>query len=208
MAEGTPTTETPATGDDGDGTTDTEPQEPGQTPATGEGEPLGDGGKAALAAERKAHREAVKRAEAAERKLQAEARKNMDATERAIAEARESGAEEARKEEAKKFGSKLVAAEIRAQIGGRMEAPRVQALLEGLNLPAFLDEDGEVDEAKVKSWVDTVAGKAPAATDDDTDTGNGFTFPDVGQGRRGTHRDTTKPDLASQFGKFLDTQLK
>lgn len=64
-------------------------------PATGTDEPLGDAGKGALQAERKAAREALKRAEAAERELEALRTANQSDHEKALAAARKEGATEA-----------------------------------------------------------------------------------------------------------------
>lgn len=65
-------------------------------PATGTDEPLGDAGKGALQAERKAAREALKRAEAAERELEAFRSANQSDQEKALAAARKEGAAEAK----------------------------------------------------------------------------------------------------------------
>ena len=64
-------------------------------PATGSDEPLGDAGKGALQAERKAARDAIKRAEAAERELEALRTASQSEQEKAIAAARKEGATEA-----------------------------------------------------------------------------------------------------------------
>lgn len=64
-------------------------------PATGTDEPLGDAGKGALQAERKAARDAIKRAEAAERELEALRTANQSDQEKALAAARKEGATEA-----------------------------------------------------------------------------------------------------------------
>lgn len=64
--------------------------------ATSTDEPLGDAGKGALQAERKAAREATKRAEAAERELEALRTANQSDQEKAIAAARKEGAAEAK----------------------------------------------------------------------------------------------------------------
>jgi hypothetical protein len=63
--------------------------------ATSTDEQLGEGGKGALQAERKAAREALKRAEAAERELEALRTANQSDQEKAIAAARKEGAAEA-----------------------------------------------------------------------------------------------------------------
>ena len=64
--------------------------------ATAADEPLGDAGKRAIEAERKAARDALKRAEAAERELEAIRTANQSDQEKAIAAARKEGATEAR----------------------------------------------------------------------------------------------------------------
>jgi hypothetical protein len=71
------------------------PAQSDAAPATGTDEPLGDAGKGALQAERKAARDAVKRAEAAERELEALRTASLSDHEKAIAAARKEGSDEA-----------------------------------------------------------------------------------------------------------------
>ena len=98
---------------------------------------------------------------------------SMSDLEKAVAQAKVEG----RTEAAQQFGSKLASAEVRAAAAGRLTDQQVAVLLEGLNLTAFLTEDGEVDRKQVAKFVD---GIAPAGQENRT---NGF--PDLGQGARG-----------------------
>lgn len=131
------------------------PADPGATPQTNEGtndpapaatadaEGLGEGGKAAIAAERKAAREALKRAEAAEKELEKLRTASLSEQEKAIAEARKAGAQEAQQ-----------AASVRvrkAEVRRSLTASGIQATeleLAALS-PDFGDlevgEDGEIE---------------------------------------------------------------
>jgi hypothetical protein len=71
------------------------------------------------------------------------------------------------------LGSKLAAAEVRAAAAGRLTDEQLVTLLDGLNLSAFVGDDGEVDQAKVVKFVDGIAPKTDAPG-----------FPDLGQGAR------------------------
>ena len=75
---------------------------------------------------------------------------------KAVLEAQEA----AKAETLKSVTPRLVAAEFKAAAAGRIEADRLKDLLEPLDLSKFLTAKGEVDEAKVASYVD---GIAPAA---------------------------------------------
>lgn len=93
--------------------------------------------------------------------------------ERAVEQAREEAAAAARADERSRFGSRLVDAEIRAVAAGRLEPDQVSVLMEGLDRSRFLTDDGDVDTKKVTKLLD---GLVPTKK----------TYPDLGQGRRGT----------------------
>lgn len=81
---------------------------------------------------------------------------------------------ETRAEVRQEFGSKLAAAEFRAALA-HVDGERRDQIIEGINLSAYLTDDGDVDTAKVQSYAATIA---PA----DKGTGSGST--DFGAGRR------------------------
>jgi hypothetical protein len=152
--------------------------------------PLEDAGKKALVAEREARREADKRVEHLEAELNKLQRKSMTEQEKAIAEA----VDAARSETAKQYGSRLAAAEIKAAAAGRFTDDQIVALVKRTDLAGFLTPDGEVNEAEVAAYVDSIA---PAKDEDP--------FPDLGQGPRGTqphalNGDPLLRDLKSKLG--------
>lgn len=95
----------------------------------------------------------------------------MTDQEKAVAEAKATGRLEALVEAA----GKVASAEIKAAAAGRLTDDQVSTLLEGLNLAAFVGEDGEVDAAKVKTFVDGIAPEPK----------NDTPVFDLGQGARG-----------------------
>lgn len=133
---------------------------------------LGDGGKAALDAERRARREAEKQAKAATAELQKLQDANMNEVDRALAAAKAEGRTEALRE----AGVRLVDAEVRASATGR--GVDTDALLEGLDRIKFLDAEGDPDRDAIQAWVDRVAPLGEERTKDG--------FPDLGQGTRST----------------------
>lgn len=113
---------------------------------------------------------------AASKELETLKRQSMSDIERAVAEARD----EATRDTAKRFGSRVVDAEIRATAAGRIA--NVDALLEGVDRSIFLTDDFEPNSDAIASWVERLA-----AVDEQTPTtqsGQGFTL-DLGQGQRG-----------------------
>lgn len=66
---------------------------------------------------------------------------------------------------------RLVASEFRVAAAGRLDAARLKAILEPLDLTKFVTTSGEVDEAKVKAFVDGIA-----------PTGSGTQQPNLGLG--------------------------
>lgn len=100
---------------------------------------------------------------------------SMTETEKLVEQARA----EARTATLAEAGGKVARAEIRAAAAGRLDQAALDVLIDGLNLAKFLDDDGEVDTAKVAAFVD---GIAPKAEEDEKPAG----FPDLGQGARST----------------------
>lgn len=121
-------------------------------------------------AQARKHEERAKANAQAAKELDTLRQSSMSDQEKAVATARA----EARTETMREVGAKLAAASIRTAAAGRVEV--TAELLEGVNLSAFVDDDGEVDEAKVARWVDSIAPKPDE---------NGRTVvPDLGQGAR------------------------
>jgi hypothetical protein len=114
-------------------------------------------------ASRKHENRAKDNAKAA-RELEELKRTGMSEAEAAVAKARDEAKGEARKE----FGGRLVEAEVRGRAATRLSDDQVATLLDGLNTSRFLDDDGEVDTARVHEWVDKLA---PARKRDDEDEG-------------------------------------
>lgn len=135
---------------------------------------LGDGGKAALEAERRARRDAEKQAKTANAELQKLREANMNEVDKAVSQARDEGRAEARRE----AGIGRVEDAIRAAAGGRQVD--IDALLDGVDRTKFLDADGAPDREAITAWIDRIA---PA----EQERGDGFpTVPNLGQGTRST----------------------
>lgn len=83
-------------------------------------------------------------------------RELMSDKDKAIASARD----DATAETTAKFAEKLVKAEFKSASAGRLDADRLNNILAPLDLTRFLDKNGDVDEAKVAAYVDSVAPKA------------------------------------------------
>ncbi|MFZ0324734.1 MAG: hypothetical protein WAN48_11455 [Actinomycetes bacterium] len=113
-----------------------------QAPATGTDAALGETGKRALEAERKAAKDALKRAEAAERELETIRTANQSEQERAIAAARKEGATEVQA----KADAKVRRAEVRRALSA---AGCIDVGLAELS-PDFADltvtDDGEIED--------------------------------------------------------------
>jgi len=136
-----------------------EPPAPGPTSPADPDSPEGrlQRAEAALADERRARREA-------ERSLAQVRQEHMTDAERALAQARDEGRTEARRA----AGAALAAAEFRVAAAGRLDA---DAALDALDLSRFVNDDGEVDKAKIAELVaklvaalpgDRTGGKIPA----------------------------------------------
>lgn len=138
---------------------------------------LGDAGKQAI--DRMKTERNTARSEA--KKLQAQldelTRSSMSDQERAIDEAKAA----ARAEALAEVGAKVAVAEFKAAASGRLSDDAVSTLLAGLDLKAFLDDAGDVDPTKVRSFLDTVA---PAVEEAAPTPGDLLSGLDLGQGAR------------------------
>lgn len=97
---------------------------------------------------------------------------------KAVEDAKKAAADEATAAERAKLAPRLVEAEFKATVAGRIPADRLKAILEPLDHTKFLTSSGEVDTDKVQQYVD---GLAP----------DGKKWPDMGQGNRGDHAKST-----------------
>lgn len=113
-------------------------------------------------------------------------RKGMSDQEKAVDEARA----EVRTSTLREVGGRLAKAEIRAAAAGRMAPAQLDALLDGVDVVAFLTDDGEVAADKVKKFID---GIAPPA-----DPNAPPPVPDLGQGPR----TNTKADPGPGMGRL------
>ena len=112
-----------------------------------------EGLKKALAAERKAHRDEVKRRKAAEQAL---ADKDRPAEEAAIEQARR----EARDEAKKTSDARIVRAELKAALAGKVSNPAIALRLIDTS-EIEVDEDGEVDADALNAAVESLLAEAP-----------------------------------------------
>lgn len=141
---------------------------------------------------RKHEKEAKDRARELDKLRQA----SMSDTERAVAEAKDAG----RAEALASVGGRLARSEIRAAAAGRIDDEQLDAVLEHLDLSAFLDADGEPDADAVRKFVDRIAPKS----DDDEGKPPTRRARDLGQGARGSHLplngDPIQRDLEKKLG--------
>jgi hypothetical protein len=110
----------------------------------------------------------------AERELGKLRREAMSDNERAVAEAVATAQAETAAEVTRRLGGRLVVAEIRGSVAGRLPDEAVTALTERLDLSTFLREDGDVDTEAVRKFAVEIAPEVNAPQ----------TFPDLGQGAR------------------------
>lgn len=130
--------------------------EPDPTPPAAEADDLGDAGKKALAAERKAAREAEKRAKSLEAELEKLRLENASDSEKAIAAAKAEG----RTEALTVSNSRILRAEVKAAAAGVLQDPDDAVRL--LDLDAFeVGEDGEVDTKAIAAEVAALAKAKP-----------------------------------------------
>jgi hypothetical protein len=116
-------------------------------------EPLGDGGKAALEAERKARKSAEKAARDVQAKLDELTAASQSETEKQIAKARKESAEAATAEVTNAYRSKLLNAEVRAQAAGKFANPALAAKVLDIDLDAAFVDD-ELDTASITRAID------------------------------------------------------
>jgi len=125
---------------------------------------------------------ALMRKEEAKAKANATAAKELDKLkreamteqERAVAEAVAAAQAETAADVTRRLGGRLVVAEIRGAVAGRLPADAVDALTERLDLSTFLTDDGEVNADAVREFAGQIA----------PDVHGPQTFPDLGQGAR------------------------
>lgn len=114
-------------------------------------EPLGEAGRKALQAERKARKEAERKAREAAEEAERLKREAMSEQERALAEAREEAAKAARAEAESKYQKALLEQSIKAAAAGKMADPT--DALAYLDTSDLIGEDGMVDEQAVADAV-------------------------------------------------------
>jgi len=136
---------------DAPATPEAESATPPAEPETNEKPDLGDEGKKALDAERRARREAEKAHKAATAELEKLRQATATDQEKAILAAKAEGRTEALRE----AGIGRVDDAVRAAAGGRNVD--VDALLEGLDRTRFLDDDGSPDRDAIQAWIDRIA---------------------------------------------------
>jgi hypothetical protein len=112
----------------------------------------------------------------AARELDKLKREAMSETERSVAEAVATARAETAAEVTRRLGGRLVIAEIRGAVAGRLSGEAVDALTARLDLSTFLNDDGEVDSEAVRAFAAEIA----------PDVHQAPTFPDLGQGARGS----------------------
>jgi hypothetical protein len=151
--------ETPPAGGGGD-------DPPKEDPPKEDDPKLGAGGEKALREERAARTKAEREAKAAKAELDALKAAGATEQEKAISKAKEEGKAEA----LKGANARVIKSEIKAAAAGRLANPAVAVRL--LDPDDFTDDDGEVDDKKLKAAIDRLlkdepylAGKAKANGD-------------------------------------------
>lgn len=163
----------------------------GESGGEGEGA-LGDGGKRAIEAERKAAKDAEKARRAAEKKaadLEARLSKfeeeSKSEQDKALDAARKEAEKAARTEERSRADRRILSAELKAAAGTRLQNPADAVAL--LDLDEFtVDDDGEVDAKAIGKALDDLLAERPYLA------ANGQKPPPVDQGPRQTD---TKPEV-------------
>jgi hypothetical protein len=110
--------------------------------------------------------------------------------ERAVEQAKNEGRTAALKE----VGGRLVEAELRVAVGGRLDKDGFAALVGGLDRAQFINGEGNVDTDKVATFVNTLfpAGQAASA-------------PSAGQGQTGQPAAPATPPRGPDFGQGVRT---
>ena len=155
--------------------------EPAVTPEL-KAETLGDGGKAALEAERKARKAAEKQARDAQAQLDKLADANQSEQERAIAKAVKEATDAAKAEVTNDFRSKLLNAEIRAQAAGKFANPDLATRVLDIDADDVFDDDGIKKDAVSKAVDDFLALDANAGLKADPSNGRPVGDADAGKG--------------------------
>jgi hypothetical protein len=135
---------------------DTPPGPPDAPNDTPEQPDLGDAGKKAIEAERRARRDAEQRAKRLESELEQFRVSQMSEQEKAIVLARAEGAREA----STKVTRRLAEAEVRAAAAGRLADPADAIRL--LDIDSFIpDGDGDIDAAAIAAAIDQLVTSKP-----------------------------------------------
>jgi len=121
-------------------------------PTAADGTELGEGGKAALEAERKTARDALARATAAERKLEELRVSGLDEQGKAVEAAKTAGRTEALAE----VNDRLIKAEAKAAAAGKLANPQLAAVLLSDQFDKFVAADGSIDTAAIAAAVDAL----------------------------------------------------
>jgi membrane protein involved in colicin uptake len=147
-----PETETPID----DVTPEEVPDETTDTETHAEHDELGDTGKRALEAERKARRAAERAAKAAQAELDKAREASLSESERLVAQAKR----EAREELQAEYATRVIRAEVKAAATGRLSD--VNDALVFLDLNGFeVDDDGNVDNKAVTKAIDELIKSKP-----------------------------------------------
>lgn len=142
----------------------------------------------------KKHEQRAKENVAAASELARVRRDAMSEQDRAVSEAVERARAEAAAEVVGRLGSRLVVAEIRGAVGGRLPADQLDALMDHLDLSGFLSAEGEVDSSAVTAFATRIAPEMTSSP----------TFPDLGQGPRApaANGGASDPLLSALKGKL------
>lgn len=132
------------------------------------------------------HEDRAKTNSKAAEELERVKRESMSEAEKLVAEARDAG----KKEALSLVGGTLAKAEVRAQASGRIDDERLSTLLEHLDVSRFVGDDGTVDAAEVKKFVDGIA--PPESEEQQTTTATRRR--DLGQGQRSTGSEALNGD--------------
>jgi hypothetical protein len=114
------------------------------------------------------------KAKASDKELAKLRRESMTESERAVAEAVATARAETASEVTTRLGGRLVVAEIRGAVAGRLPAEAVDALTQRLDLSTFMTDDGDVNADAVRDFAAQIAPDVHVPP----------SFPDLGQGAR------------------------
>lgn len=145
-------------------------------------------------AQARKHEERAKANAKAAAEYEAFKQQSMTDTEKALAQAVATTAADTRAAVLREVGGSLVTAQFRVAAAGR--PIDVDALLGGIDVAKFLDDEAGPNMQAISAYVDKIA---PAVADGKP------VFPDLGQGVRGGHQSRSP---AQDFAEFLSGQLK